>query len=57
MRKKYLTMLDPKAPRLKGLPKIHKNNMPARPLVNFMSAPSYKIAKKLWKFCYFVLIK
>ena len=45
--KKYLKMIDPKAPRLRGLPKIHKNNMPVRPLVNFTSAPSYKIAKKL----------
>ena len=48
-RKKYLKMIDPKAPRLRGLPKIHKDNMPVRPLVNFTSAPSYKIAKKIDK--------
>ena len=35
--------------RLRGLPKIHKNNMPVRLLVNFTSAPSYKIAKKIDK--------
>ena len=39
-------MVGPKAPRLRGLPKIHKKNMPVHPLVNFTSAPSYKIAKK-----------
>ena len=44
--KKYLKMIDSKAPRLRGLPKIHKNNTPVRSLVNFTSAPSYKIAKK-----------
>ena len=47
--KKYLKMIDPKAPRLRGLPKIHKDDMPVRPLVDFTSAPSYKIAKKIDK--------
>lgn len=42
-------MIDPKAPNLRCLPKVHKSNMPVRPLVNFTSAPSYKIAKKLDK--------
>lgn len=46
---KYLKMIDPKAPTLRGLPKVHKDNTPIRPLVNFTSAPSYKLAKKLDK--------
>ena len=32
---------------LRGLPKIHKDNVPIRPLVNFTPAPTYKIAKIL----------
>lgn len=34
-------------PKLKTLPKIHKPDVSIRPLVNFTSAPSYKIAKFL----------
>lgn len=44
---RQLKMIDPKAPTLRGLPKVHKHNVPIRPLVNFTTAPSYKISKKL----------
>jgi len=40
-------MIDPSAPVLKGLPKVHKPNIPIRPLVNFVTAPTYRVAKKL----------
>ena len=35
------------APQFTGLPKIQKVNTPIRTLINFTTAPSYKIAKKL----------
>lgn len=38
-------MIKPTAPVLTGLPKIHKPNIPIRPLINFTTSPSYKIAK------------
>jgi hypothetical protein len=44
---KYLKVMNPSAPTLRGLPKIHKQDTPIRPLVNFTTAPTYKIAKKL----------
>lgn len=37
------------APNVKGLPKVHKDGVPIRPLVNYTSAPTYKLAKKLVK--------
>lgn len=46
---RWLKMINPSAPTLKGLPKIHKKEIPIRPLVNFMSAPAYRVAKKLDK--------
>ena len=42
-----LTNLNPKTPNLKGLLKVHKTNMPIRPVVDYSPAPAYKIAKKL----------
>lgn len=39
--------IKPKAPEFIGLPKLHNENLPIRPLVNYTSAPGYKIAKKL----------
>lgn len=45
----HLKMINPRAPVLRGLPKVHKEQMPIRPLVNFTSAPSYKVAKALDK--------
>lgn len=41
--------MNPQAPSFKGLPKLHKEGLPIRPLVNFISAPSYKLTKKLDK--------
>lgn len=42
-----LKTIKPYAPVLRGLPKVHKDNMPIRPLVNYTSAPAYRTAKKL----------
>uniref|UniRef100_A0A1B6CKL9 Reverse transcriptase domain-containing protein n=1 Tax=Clastoptera arizonana TaxID=38151 RepID=A0A1B6CKL9_9HEMI len=39
--------MNPTAPPLRGLPKVHKPDIPIRPLVNYTTAPSYKLAKKL----------
>jgi hypothetical protein len=44
---KNIKMMNPCAPSLRGLPKVHKPEMPIRPLVNFTTAPTYKVAKKL----------
>jgi len=41
---KYLQS-NPKAPKLKALIKLHEENHPIRPLVNFVTAPSYFISK------------
>ena len=46
---RYLKPINAKAPRLTGLPKIQKDNVPIRPLVNFTTAPGFKTAKKLVK--------
>lgn len=43
----FSKVTNPSAPCLKGLPKIHKTNMPIRPLVNFISSPTYNISKRL----------
>src|SRR5215510_7525632 len=37
--------LNPSPPTLKGLPKIHKENTPIRPIVNWKNAPAYRLAK------------
>ena len=42
-----LTMMNPKAPVLYSLPKIHKPNCPMRPVVSYVTAPAYKVCKKL----------
>lgn len=42
-----LKPINAEAPQFTGLPKIHKPNIPIRPLVNFTTAPSYKVSKKL----------
>ena len=39
--------MKPRAIIFTGLPKIHKEHMPIRPLINYTSAPSYIVAKKL----------
>ena len=41
---KYIN-LNPSAPSMKGLPKIHKINSPVWPIVNWQNAPPYKLAK------------
>ena len=34
-------------PLLYGLPKIHKPNVPLRPIVSFMQSPTYQLSKHL----------
>jgi len=41
------TNMNPQTPRLKGLIKIHKDDMPIRPVVDYSQAPAYQLAKKL----------
>jgi hypothetical protein len=36
---------NPQPPRLYGLPKVHKQNTPVRPVVSYISAPCYKLAR------------
>ena len=43
----FFKPIKAKAPQLNGLPKIHKNDMPIHPVVDYMSAPGYTLAKKL----------
>jgi hypothetical protein len=46
--KKWLLIsLIPKAPQIKGFIKLHKTDNPIRPVINFQSAPAYKIARFL----------
>jgi len=37
--------MNPGLPTLKGLPKVHKTNIPIRPVINWRNAPSYRLAK------------
>ena len=39
--------MNPQPPRLKGLIKVHKDNMPIRPVVDYSEAPAYYLAKEL----------
>jgi hypothetical protein len=41
--------LNPTAPRIRGLIKIHKTDTPIRPIVNWNNAPTYKLTKYLVK--------
>ena len=43
---KSLTNMNPQTPKLYGLPKLHKHDIPIRPVVSYTSAPSYKLAFK-----------
>jgi hypothetical protein len=45
---KYIN-LNPSAPTVSGLIKIHKTDSPIRPVVNWQNAPAYKLAKMLSK--------
>ena len=39
--------INPQAPQFNGLPKIHKQDIPIRPVINFKTSPGYKTAKIL----------
>ncbi|XP_044748720.1 uncharacterized protein LOC123309597 [Coccinella septempunctata] len=42
-----LILPHPKIPKLYGLPKLHKDNIPIRPVVSYINTPVYKISKFL----------
>ena len=44
-----LKILDAHPPRLFGLPKIHKADVPLRPIVSFTGSPTYNLFKELAK--------
>jgi hypothetical protein len=39
--------MNPSAPTIRGLIKIHKSDMPIRPVVNWKNAPAYKLSRLL----------
>ncbi|XP_055714379.1 uncharacterized protein LOC129808618 [Phlebotomus papatasi] len=43
--KKELTTHNSRAPRIYGLPKTHKENMPLRPIVSCINSPTYALSK------------
>jgi len=49
---KYIN-LNPSAPIMKALPKIHKTNSPIRLIISWQSSPAYKLAKLLSKLLQF----
>lgn len=46
---KYKVPMNPRSPFLYGLPKTHKDNIPIRPVVSYIGAPTYDLAKYLNK--------
>ncbi|XP_017466932.1 PREDICTED: uncharacterized protein LOC108359531 [Rhagoletis zephyria] len=42
-----MTLMNPSAPSMIALPKIHKPGNPMRPIINHKSAPGYKLSKYL----------
>ena len=52
-----LTVMNPQTPKMYSLLKLHKNNMPIRPVVSYITAPSVKLSNKLieiiTKYCNF----
>ena len=44
---KYKIPMNPRSPSLYGLPKTHKQNIPIRPVVSYIGAPTYDLAKHL----------
>ena len=47
--KPYMKQIRPSAPTLQALPKIHKGDIPIRPIINYRNAPAHKLAKHLDK--------
>jgi len=45
----YLDSFSSKCPRFYGAPKLHKPNIPLRPIVDFRNSPSYNLASYLNK--------
>ena len=45
--RQYLTPQFSKPPQMYGLPKIHKESFPLRPIVSSIGSPTYKLAKKM----------
>lgn len=45
--KNALTQTDTSLPKIYGLPKIHKNNIPLRPIVSCIGSPTYKLSKRI----------
>jgi hypothetical protein len=44
---KFLTKNNSRCPVFYGLPKIHKSNIPLRPIVDYRNSPTYKLASPL----------
>ncbi|XP_043257984.1 uncharacterized protein LOC122400526 [Colletes gigas] len=44
---KSITSTEPQPPKLYGLPKIHKDNIPLRPIVSAINSPTHNLAKYL----------
>jgi hypothetical protein len=45
--KYFLSPMNPISPRFYGLPKLHKSDVPIRPIVSSVRAPAHKLALKL----------
>ena len=45
--RKYLSPNCSKPPQIYGLPKVHKENIPLRPIVSAFGLPTYRLAKEL----------
>jgi hypothetical protein len=43
--------LNPTPPTIRGLIKLHKSELPIRPIVNWTNAPAYKMARIVIKKC------
>ena len=52
-RRKYIN-LNPIPPSIRGLIKVHKEDSPIRPIVNWKNAPAYKLTKMLSKFAIYI---
>ena len=45
--RRYLKTINAKVPKFTGLPKLHKESTPNRPVINYTTAPGYKATKLL----------